>query len=379
MRRAFVISSCVFWTLGPANGHALAGGGAATDAYDDIAESGGLDLHAFADVYAVHNFDDPGSGVNQMRAFDFRDRPSIGYLRLTLAARPRPIGFRLDLGAGDTADAFERQDPAVASHPSWARATSFVGQAFVTAVLPFAPPVQLDAGKFATPVGMEDNESLTSWNYSRSLLFTWAEPTLHTGLRATDRPTKSLAVSLFWVNGWNAGLVDGSAMRTFAGAATWKPAGWIQIVVVDMAGLEHPPAQLTGPLSFRNLFDAYTVVGPWSGVSFALTADVGNDRAGGGVHWWGAAGYARLEIARRFAATLRGEYFSDPDGFATGTSQSLAEVTATVEARADAGPVRLIARLEYRHDRSTANVFDAAFPASRDRQDTITLAFLIAI
>src|SRR5215468_7577916 len=132
MRRAVVISSICWWTLCRTGSPAFAGGGAATDAYDDIAESARLDLHGLADVYAIRNFDLPASGINQLRGFDFKDGTSIQYLRLTLATRPSPVGFRLDAGAGNTADVFRQQDPAAASHPDWARATSFVGQAFVT-------------------------------------------------------------------------------------------------------------------------------------------------------------------------------------------------------------------------------------------------------
>ncbi|HXJ22332.1 MAG TPA: outer membrane beta-barrel protein [Polyangia bacterium] len=375
MRRAVVISSVVCCCLA---GPARAGGGAATDAYDDITGSSVVDVHGLLDAYAIHNFNDPVSGANQLREFDFRDRASLDYARLTLAGRPRPVGFRLDVGAGNTADVFEQQDPARAQHPTYARATSFVGQAFVTAVVPFARPVELDAGKFSTPIGMEDNEAIGNWNYSRSLLFSWAEPTLHTGLRATTRLSDTLAVSLFWVNGWNAGLVDGSGMRTVAGAATWRPIDGIEVAVADLAGLEHPPTDLTAPLSFRNLFDAYVILSPDSLASFAFTADVGNDRAEGGVHWWGAAWYARLQGARGFAATLRGEYLSDPEGFVTGTRQALAGLTTTAEAGQRVRRVRLVERLEYRHDQSTADAFDAATPASRTHQDTITLAFMSA-
>ena len=378
MRRALAISSLLCWcSVGGWSRPARASGGAATDAYEDIAP-GGLDVHGLLDVYAIHNFNDPASRLNQLREFDFRDRASLEVLRVTLAVRPRPIGFRLDAGVGNTADVFEQQDPAAASHPRLARATSFVGQAFVTAVLPFERPVEVDVGKFGTPVGLEDNESLPNWNYSRSLLYSWAEPTLHTGVRATCQVANTVAASLFWVNGWNAGVVDGSGMRTFAAAATWKPADQIEVAVVDMAGLEHPPTELTAPLSFRNILDAYVVLEPWSGVSFALTADLGNDRAGGGVHWWGTAWYARLQTSRSFAATLRGELLSDPDGFVTGTRQSVAALTTTAEARGRVGRLRLVVRLEVRHDQSNADVFDAALPASRSHQDTITLAFMSA-
>jgi hypothetical protein len=383
MRRPVAISSIVCTcVLACAIGPAFAGGGAATDAYDDIAESTALDVHGLLDVYAIHNFNDPVTGTNQLRQFDYRDRASLNYLRLTLASRPRPqsgsIGFRFDLGAGNTANVFEQQDPARAQHPTYARATSFVGQAFVTAMLPFARPIEIDVGKFGTPMGMEDNETLTNWNYSRSFLFAWAEPTLHTGARATTRLSDNLAVSLFWVNGWDAGLVDGSGMRTFAAAATWKPRDEIEVAVADMAGLEHPPTALTAPLSFRNLLDATVVFAPEHAVSFALTTDIGSDRAAGGVRWWGIAWYARLESAAGFAATLRGEFLSDPDGFVTGARQDLAGLTTTAEARRRVGRLSFVGRLEYRHDQSTAQSFDALTPASRTRQDTVTLALMSA-
>ena len=69
------------------------------------------------------------------------------------------------------------------NHPQLARAFSYFEQAFVTVMIPTARPIQLDVGRFPTPVGLEDNESITNWSYSRSLLYSWAEPSLHTGMR----------------------------------------------------------------------------------------------------------------------------------------------------------------------------------------------------
>jgi hypothetical protein len=123
MRRALAVAAAVSGWWSAVGSAALAGGGAATDAYEDIAPGGGVDAHGLLDVYAIHNFDRPASGVNQLREFDFRDRASLEYLRFTLALRPGPIGFRLDAGAGTTADVFEQQDPALARHPTYARAT----------------------------------------------------------------------------------------------------------------------------------------------------------------------------------------------------------------------------------------------------------------
>jgi hypothetical protein len=236
----------------------------------------------------------------------------------------------------------------------------------------------VDVGRFATPVGLEDNESLANWNYGRSLLYSWAEPSLHTGLRLSCQVAKPLGLSLFWVNGWNSIIVDGSDMRTFAGAASFTPVDDLVLVLVDMAGLEHPPTDLAGPLAFRNLVDAYVIYGPTGPASFAITADYGHDRASGGVHWWGASWYGRVQVRPWLAGALRGEILSDPSGFVTGTPQLLGEVTTTAEVRGTAGRLRLTGRLEVRRDESSAHPFDGPIPASRSHQDTLTAALLAA-
>jgi hypothetical protein len=374
MRWSLILASsvCLY------GGNTEAGGGAATDVYDDIDKAARVDVHGLADVYLLHNFSEPTSGRNQLREFDFSDGPALSYLRGTLARRPRRFGFRLDVGAGNTADIYYSQDPAASTHPDLARTLSYFEQAFVTVMLPVRRPIQLDVGRFATPVGLEDNESLTNWTYSRSLLYSWAEPALHAGLRLSCQATDTLAVSLFWVNGWNSVFVDGSDMRSFAAAATWRPSDRFTLILVYMAGLEHPPAHLSGPLSFRNMLSGSIVYAPRKGLSFALAVDYANDRAQGGVTWWGVSGYARLQARPWLAGTLRGEYLADPDGFVTGVGQRLAEATATVELQGKTGRLRIVGRLEVRHDQSSARVFDGAIPTTLRQQDTVTLGLLAA-
>jgi hypothetical protein len=351
-------------------------GGAATDAYEDIDD---FDLHGLLDGYGLYNSASPASERNQLRAFDFDTGFRLGYARLTLARRPKLVGFRVDAGFGNTADVFYHQDPAsVLGHAELARATSYFGQAFFTVVAPLEHPLMIDVGKFGTPVGLEDNESLNAWNDSRSLIYTWAEPSLHTGLRLSCKLTDTLDASAFWVNGWDAGLLDGSDMRTWAGAITWRPTPSVEVSFVDMAGLERPPTHLSGPLSFRNVVDASVAYKTTEWLSLAASADHVVDQGAGGVDWWGAAGYARAQALYWLAFAVRGEYLADPSGFGTGTPQKLVEGTATLELLHKIERLRFLARLEYRHDRSTAHPFDAAVPASRATMDTFTAAGLVA-
>jgi hypothetical protein len=350
--------------VGLASPAARAGGGAATDAY--------------VDLYALHNFNRPSSRTNQLRAFDLEsDALAIGLARLTLAHRPGRLGFRFDAAFGDLSVNYAASDPAVVRHPDAARLFSHVEQAFVTVVIPLATAIAVDVGKFSTPVGLEDNEVMLNWNYSRSLIFTWAEPTLHTGVRATFSPARALAVSLFWVNGWDSNLLDGSDMRTVAAAVTYRPRPELEVAAVYMVGPEHPPSDATFPArGIRQVFDGYLRYRPRRWLAFALTADYGVDTARGTQQFYGISAYERFQPLAWLAVTLRGDYLGDPDGFATGVRQSVAEATVTVEAMRRVGKTNLSARAEYRHDQSTAAVFVTATPTNRYTQDTVALALI---
>jgi hypothetical protein len=344
---------------------AVAGGGPPTDAYDGIG-SDALEVHALADVYYQRDLGDPHAEAVQLRAFDpTANEPALGWLRLRVARRPRTFGFRVDLGLGDTARRYFASDPASTSHPELSRWLSHVGQAFGTVQL--APDLAVDVGKFDTPVGLEDNEALTNWAYSRSFLFTWAEPSLHTGARVTYELSPEIALAGFWLNGWNANVVDGTDMRSYAIAGRWKPTPEVEAVLVYAGGLERAP-QPPRDLGFRNLVDAYVTYTPTGWLAFAATGDAS-------ARFGGVAGYARVACPERAAAAVRAERFWDPSGFATGTAQTLDEVTATLEARRIVRGAVVIGRLEYRHDHSTASPFEHA-GGTASSQDTIAVAIV---
>jgi hypothetical protein len=346
-------------------------GGAATDAYDGIHEGEPIDVHALLDVYAQHDF---AGESPRYRAFDVNTGLSLNFVRATLAHAPDPIGFRVDVGLGDTPDAYFRADPASFSHPDFARASSYFEQAFATARVPVGQGVSIDLGKFGTPVGFEDNESPPNWNYSRSLLFTLAEPTYHLGARATYPASPALGFSMFWLNGWNTNVVDGNGMRSFAAAVTLKPVDDLEVVLVYAGGLERAPTQLANPaLAFRNEFDGSVAYDLTDAMKVAATADYGIDASAGGKSYWGVGGYVQDRPLLWLAGALRGEYFDDPDGFTTGTPQQLEEVTATLEGSTRAGDASLLGRLEYRHDQSDQAVFPVRAGLPSHHQNTLTL------
>ena len=68
------------------------------------------------------------------------------------------------------------------------------------------------------PIGAEPTETANNWNYSRSLLFAWAAPYYHVGVRATLPVTDTVSVSGFLVNGWNNAQDNNRGKTTRAGA-----------------------------------------------------------------------------------------------------------------------------------------------------------------
>jgi hypothetical protein len=359
---------------------AWAGGGAATDAYEGI-EEGPVDVHGLLDVYGQYDFQRPASGQVQYRAFDTPVGLSLALLRVTVAHKPDPFGFRVDAAVGDLPNAYLDSDPGQFAAPALARGLSYLEQAFVTVSPPPAPELEIDAGKFSTPVGFEDNESITNWNYSRSLLFTLAEPTYHTGVRATYGHPEGLSTSAFWLNGWNTNIGAGNGMRSFAAAATWRGTGKdpTEASVVYAAGPERAPSQLADPTeSFRQELDAYVSTTVLDQLDMAATLDYGIDTRGGGVSWWGVAGFLRYRFTSWLALAARGEYLADPDGFLTGVRQRLAGTTTTLQVKDDEDLLHLYGWLEYRRDQSDMPVFPSHSAQLVSHQDTLTVAAGVA-
>ena len=136
-------------------GVAWAGGGAATDAYQGIVEGRSFDVHGVVDLYAQHAFAGGSEGSVLYRAFDTSsERLAVEFVRVTVSHRPDWWGFRLDLGAGETSNAYFHSDPASASSPDSSRWLSYIQQAFVTVVVPMSRGVTFDAGSSTPPVGL---------------------------------------------------------------------------------------------------------------------------------------------------------------------------------------------------------------------------------
>ena len=325
-----------------------------------VGVSGLLDAH-----YSL-NFNHPASGVNALRNFDTQaDRFSLNMLKLTLNHTPAPFGFRVDLGFGHVFDMIHSTEKV--------RAFRYIEQAYGSYKPPGGNGLQLDAGAFVTAAGAEVIETNGNWNYSRSLLFSYAIPCYHFGLRATMPFGSHFNGGVYLVNGWN-NVEDNNGGKTVGlmGAFTSKKLTWTHTYHVgpEKNGLNH---------GLRQLYDTTMLLTPHGKASFYVNFDYGQDRrvAGGRDRWVGIAGAGRFAVNRWFAVAQRLEWFNDATGFTTGTVQKIKEVTTTAEVALKGG---LVSRLEYRRDWSNTPFFDRGNDlAGRRNQDTLLLGFVVVL
>jgi hypothetical protein len=284
--------------------------------------------------------------------------------KLVLEHSADPVGFRVDLGFGRAFDMVHSAE----SGPSIFRN---IEQAFVTYKPPRGKGLQLDFGKFVTSAGAEVIETHSNWNYSRSLLFSWAIPYYHFGLRSAVPVGNHFSAGVQLVNGWN-NVEDNNTGKTvgLTGAFTTSKLTWSHNYYVG-------PEKADINKGLRHLYDTTLLVTPTSRTAFYLNFDYGVDRhiGAGASRWVGIAGAARFAVSKWFAVAPRLEWFNDADGFSTGTVQKLKEATLTAEFKMAEG---VLSRLEYRRDWSNTPFFDrGAVPGVFQNQTTL-LAGVVA-
>ncbi len=328
---------------------------------------GGIDFSGMIDGYYSLNFNHPDAGFNQLYNFDDKtNQVNLNLLKLTASHDPDPIGFRVDIGLGRV---FSIINPAPNPDPEFFR---YVEQAYVSVKPKGWKGFEADFGDFVTSAGAEVIETKDNWNYSRSLLFSWAIPYYHFGVRTSMPIGNSFTAGVQVINGWNAIVDDhGNNMKTvgLTGTVTKKKFAWTNNYYVG-------PQYTSTSNQTRGLYDTVLLLTPTDKISAYLNFDYGRQHlpGGGSNHWNGFAGAAHFQLTKRVALSPRAEYYNDSSGFTTGTPQRLHEVTVTGEYKAFEG---LLGRLEYRHDGSNVDFFNrGTVPAFSKTQNTISVGIV---
>lgn len=185
------------------------------------------------------------------------------------------------------------------------------------------------AGKFVTMSGAEVIKTTGDTNFSRSILFGYAIPFSHTGVRATYKVSDAVSLVGGVNNGWDQ-ATDANSQKTLELGAMLNPAKSFALSAMVYSGAE-PGAAGTGT---RNLLDLVATFTLSDSLNFVLNYDNGSQEnavsAGAKAKWNGLAAYANYQINDLWRLSARAETFKDTDGYRTNIIQTWKEATLTV-------------------------------------------------
>ena len=336
--------------------------GAATQTKDSAATTPVV-IGGYVDSYFSFNVDRPLSHANQLRNFDVTENQiTVANAELSVTKAAAPLGFRVDFDYGPTNDIVQS---------GAAGSIADVGQAYITYVAPLGQGLTIDAGKFATHMGFEVIKAKDDFNYSRSLLFALSIPYYHLGVRASYPVSSILTLNGYLYNSYNGPTVNSG--KTFGFEAALAPSSAFSLIFNYIGG---PALPDTVSKKFRNVENLIATWQATEKLSFAVDAVYGQENLPTMVALWkGVAGYVRYTLAEPSTITLRGELYNDPEGFTTGTSQNIDEITFTYEYKPMAN---LILRAEYRYDSADGVVYDGnGGSLTRRNQATLDLGAIV--
>lgn len=332
----------------------------------------------FVDVYYSKNFNSPSNQLNQLRNFDiYENQFGLNMAKLTVQEQAQPVGFRVDIGFGTANDVVQGLlNPLTGTTTPSTSTLNLVEQAYLTAVVPFGSGLTVDVGKFATLMGYEVIESNGNWNYSRSLLFAWAIPYYHMGMRLTYPLAGNFTVALHIVNSWNT-VVDNNKSKSVGLGLNYSPTSATTITLNGMSGFEQP----TGvPYGKKDVGEIIITQQVGDKLSLAVDATYGRERVAGLLNTWkGIALYGKYAVDSKSDVAVRAEVYYDPFDYTTLApafplqvfpKATFKEFTLTYEYR-PWDP--LIVRLEARDDFANGNSFISASSALPTRSSQPTL------
>ncbi len=337
---------------------------------------GGYTYNGNAGTVATNN----DTEQNDLRVFDHKANSFVLDIAQIVFAKDPALGntgYKLKFSAGETAKwihsrGLSGNDPNAIPPANNAQVgpgtDSFdVTEAYVSYNAAIGKGLRFDLGKMVTYHGAEVIEAIDNPNYSRSLLFNYAIPFTHTGLKVSYAFSDALNASLHIVNGWD-NSTDNNKGKTYGLSVGFTPAEAFSTTVNLMSG----PEQDNNNSNKRDLVDVVATIKPIKKLSLILNGDYGREQNAAVSNtepavWSGIAGIAKYEMDDKYSVAVRAESFRDPEMVRTITARHVKEVTFTPEVKLAGG---LILRPEYRHDWSDDKVFDNG---AKKSQDTIAL------
>jgi len=347
--------------------------------YDTIGLSG------YVQESYTGNLNNPLSKTNKGRQFDVDSNSFMTNAAMLNIIKPvgdsDHYGFVARLMAGRNAHILAN------STNGNSDASLFLQEAYMTYALPALTKLQFIAGKFVTSEGVEVVDTINNPNFSEGLLFTYAEPVTHTGLKASYTFNDKVNAMVGVVNGWDLSTDNNSGKTVIwqVAVAPTKKISW------SFQGLYGP--ELADNMSQRLSLDTVLGFNPTDKLSLNAQANWGQQThdpntanstgviGAGKTHWAGAGLWASYALTSRFTEIGRFEVLSDQNGanrfgvatpspFLDGTTnQTVKEFTLTHKTQLASN---LFTRVEYRHDWSNQAYFERHDGSAVRNQNTLS-------
>lgn len=315
-------------------------------------------VNFYLDGYYGYNFNRPPGRLSPLRGNDSTTnnftlgQATVIVERAVDAANGKRFGGRIDLMFGQNTEYLQGNSTSEPRPQIYRN----IFQAYGSAVVPVGSGLQIDFGKFASGLGIENNYVKDQINYSRSYFFTML-PAYHMGVRATYNLSPKLSVQYWAVNGLNQ-TEDFNGFKSQAALVTYTPSPKFTVNANYFFG---PEAKSSGvapvPDGKLHLLDSYFTWNLTSRLTFAGEMDyvINREFAHSPPHSLiGGVSYLRYQFTPKFSLAERFGYLSDHGAIFSGQPQALKATTTTATYQPADG---FQLRAEFRRDFSNQRFF----------------------
>lgn len=366
--------------------------GSALFSFVAVAEVGKPEVtfSGFFDGYYSFNFNNPkqpsglsGASVtsasappanNTYRYYDvYHNQFSVSLAELSVKAQTKEVTFLADFDFGTFADL--NATAASASGAVVDESSKHIGQAVIL-YRESGSRLFFDVGKIYSHLGVESVKSKDNFNYSRSILFSYAVPFWHTGVHVGfDAIPDKLQTSLYVYNGWNT-LYDTNRSKTIGAQIKYTPTKDSSVIYNFIGGPERTDSESDWK-SVHELNGTFAVSDTTTLISdlvygYEENALIGTNREQ--AKWYGGLLGVRYQLNEVSYFSPRYELYRDNNGYSLGgAAQTINSVTLTYGRALSSG---LETRVEARSDFSDQNSFPKDSGSSKS-QTTLLVALLV--
>lgn len=348
-------------------------------------------IGGWVEAYYGFNFNEPSNGITDLRGFDNRHNTfNLSNVVVEVQWDWEGVNGRITLQWGSTPATYylaETSAPSLGTGvgPQGQSLWQWVQQAYVGYRIPIGSGLNVQAGLFLSPIGVEQLAVKDDYLYSRANLF-YGYPFYHTGLRLSYEVIDGLTLVGWAINGWNS-VLDNNDEKSFVVQARFET-GPLAGSFSYGTGVERPRGAPEGR-AWRHTFDLNGTLRVTEWLAFQ-----GQVTGGFEPNVFGVSAYAagllsiRVQVVEWLAFAARGDFFWETlASDASGTASAIfwpVEWVSSATIGADVRPHEQVSlRIELRHDHASGNAYFAGlvegdgltmpYVRNASTQDTLTV------